>query len=309
MIGESLALAAMLMFASNILITKAASARLDVGTGFVISVVVNLLVASIAFATELAVRGERIQWNAVGIALFALAGVCATYLGRFFFFGAIAKLGAAKASLFHVSSPAFTALIAWVFLDETLRRSTVLAIMATMIGLLLITVPSLDMLLGRGESARAAMALGAKIKVWLASGFIVGVGATLAYSVGNVLRGASVRQWNEPIAGAMLGAAAALVLQLVFGSHRRLAERLREADRTGKRLYAIGGVLTISAQMCMIASMRYIPVAVATVITLCTPLIVIPASYWLVRSEERIGVRTLAGAALTMAGMAIIVLR
>ncbi|HVE51690.1 MAG TPA: DMT family transporter [Casimicrobiaceae bacterium] len=309
MIGESLALAAMLMFATNILVTKAASARLDVGTGFVISVVVNLLVAALAFAIELALRGDRIEWDLTGVVLFALAGVCATYLGRFFFFGAIAKLGATKASLFHVSSPAFTALIAWVFIGESLRWPTVVAIVATMIGLLLIIVPSFDMLLGRGESARAAMALGAKIKVWLASGFVVGVGATLAYSVGNVLRGASVRQWNEPIAGAMLGAAAALLLQLAFGSHRQLSKRLRDADRAGKRLYAVGGVLTITAQMCMIASMRYIPVAVATVITLCTPLIVIPASYWLMRSEERIGLRTLAGAALTIAGMAIIVLR
>ena len=46
----------------------------------------------------------------------------------------------------------------------------------------------------------------------------------------------------------------------------------------------------------MIASMRHIPVAVATVITLCTPLVVIPASYWLMKNQERIGAATLIGA-------------
>jgi drug/metabolite transporter (DMT)-like permease len=54
--------------------------------------------------------------------------------------------------------------------------------------------------------------------------------------------------------------------------------------------------------------MSHIPVAIATVITLCTPLVVLPASYFLLRNRERIGLATLAGAVLTMAGMAVIVL-
>ena len=118
MIGELLALAAMAMFASNILVTKTASTRLDVGIGFVISIVVNLAFAAIVFAAELALRDVPLRWNAGGVAMFMLAGACATYLGRWFFFGAIARLGSARASLFHVSSPAFTAIIAWLFLDQ-----------------------------------------------------------------------------------------------------------------------------------------------------------------------------------------------
>jgi drug/metabolite transporter (DMT)-like permease len=47
---------------------------------------------------------------------------------------------------------------------------------------------------------------------------------------------------------------------------------------------------------------------VATVITLCTPLVVMPVSYWAMRNQEQIGPATLAGAALTLAGMAIVVL-
>jgi drug/metabolite transporter (DMT)-like permease len=108
----------------------------------------------------------------------------------------------------------------------------------------------------------------------------------------------------------MLGALAARGLQLVFGARgaARLS-RIRSAHGAGVGLYALGGVLTISAQMCMIASMRYIPVAITTVITLCTPLVVMPVSYFALRNQERIGTRTLFGAALTMAGMAIVVLR
>jgi uncharacterized membrane protein len=300
------------MFATNILVTKAASNRLNVGAGFVISVTVNLLFAMLVFAVELGLRRETFRWDVTGVLLFMLAGACSTYLGRWFFFGAIARLGAAKASLFHVSSPAFTVIVAWLFLGEALPLSTLLAIIATIVGLFLVSTPP-GVLRARPVPLKAGApiaSVGTRWKAWLASGFAVGIGATLAYSVGNVLRGASVRQWNEPVAGAMLGAVAALALHLVIGSgHRTLLRELLAADRTGLRLYALGGVLTISAQICMIASMRHIPVAVATVITLCTPLVVIPASYWLMKNQERIGPATLIGAAVTMAGIAAIVLR
>ena len=295
MTGQLLALAAMLMFAANILVTKMASARLDVGVGFVISVVVNLMFAALVFGVEVASRTDRLQWDATGVALFMLAGACSTYLGRFFFFGAIARLGPSRASLFHVSSPAFTAVIAWLLLGEALRLPTVLAIAATIGGLLLITLGSDSTFRLRKSSPTP--------------GFAIGVAATLAYSIGNVLRGASVRQWNEPVAGALLGALAAIVLQLVFGRRNRtLLHDVRTGDASAVRLYALGGVLTISAQMCMIASMRHIPVAIATIITLCTPLVVMPVSYWAMRNQERIGAATLAGAALTLAGMAVVVL-
>ena len=141
MTGELLAFAAMVMFATNVLVTKAASNRLDVGTGFAISIAVNLLFAAFAFAIELALRSETFQWDLHGVVLFMLAGAFATYLGRFFFFGAIARLGPAKASLFHVSSPAFAAIIAWLFLAETLPLPKVLAIVATIAGLLLVSTP------------------------------------------------------------------------------------------------------------------------------------------------------------------------
>jgi drug/metabolite transporter (DMT)-like permease len=306
MTGELLALAAMFMFATNILITKAASRRLDVGIGFVISVVVNLAFALVVFGIERAFRAGRMQWDPLGVVLFMLAGAAATYLGRWFFFGAIARLGPAKASLFHVSSPAFTALIAWLTLGDALPLATVLAIVVTIAGLLLVTVPP-----GLLTSAAAGARIGwAAVRRLLASGFAIGIGATLAYSVGNVLRGASVREWNEPVAGAMLGAVAALVLQLLFGrGNATLPQRIRGADRTALALYATSGVLTITAQICMIASMRYIPVAITTIITLCTPLVVMPVSYWVLKNQDAIGARTLLGAALTMGGMAIVVLR
>ena len=310
-LGTLLAFAAMLMFASNVLVTKVASARLDVTAGFVISVGVNLLFAMLVFVVELGVRDEPFRWNWAGVAWFAAAGASATYVGRWFFFGAIARLGAAKASLFHISSPAFTAIIAWLALNEQLAFVTWIGVAATVVGLFLVSVPPGALRAPAPSTATTPSPTArARLKGWLASGFAVGTGATLAYSVGNVLRGGAVREWNEPIAGAMLGALAAIALHLVIGSdHAALARRIGAAERSSVRLYALGGVLTISAQMCMVASMHYVPVAVTTVITMCTPLVVIPASYWLLKNRERLGVATLIGTAVTMGGVLAILVR
>ena len=50
------------------------------------------------------------------------------------------------------------------------------------------------------------------------------------------------------------------------------------------------------------------PVSVVALITLCTPLLVFPASYFLLKNDEGINPRTVVGAALTLAGIAMIIL-
>lgn len=305
MTGELFALAALTMFSSNIILTKVASARLDVGTGFLVAVFVNVAFTLLLFVIELMLRQNALTLDARGILTFMLAGVCSTYLGRWFFFETIVRLGPARASLFQVCSPLFTVIIAWIFLGEALRIPTVFAMLLTMAGLVLVSLPAS---VWRARAPQpAAASRGVDLRLWLRSGVLVGAGSTFAYALGNVFRGAAIRQWNEAILGTLLGAIAALVLYLVVGSGRAQLANLRGADRTGLAIYALGGVLTATAQIAMVISMRYIPVAIAAVITLCSPLLVIPASVLLLKNQEGVGAITLIGALLTMGGMAFIV--
>lgn len=52
--------------------------------------------------------------------MFVLAGLFSTYFGRWFMLESIARLGAARTSVFQVTSPLFTVIIAWAFLGERL---------------------------------------------------------------------------------------------------------------------------------------------------------------------------------------------
>jgi drug/metabolite transporter (DMT)-like permease len=88
-----------------------------------------------------------------------------------------------------------------------------------------------------------------------------------------------------------------------------MASRVREAKRGGMALFATIGVTTITAQMCAIAAMRYIPLSVAALVTLCTPILVFPLSHLLFKNQDKVTALTLAGSGLTLLGIAIIVMR
>ena len=73
--GESLAMAALVMFSISTILTKVASGRLNLNAGFVISVSVNVAFATLVLCVQLALQQEALQWNAVGFSLFLISGV------------------------------------------------------------------------------------------------------------------------------------------------------------------------------------------------------------------------------------------
>ncbi|HTQ01498.1 MAG TPA: DMT family transporter [Casimicrobiaceae bacterium] len=304
MIGYVLAVAALAGFSANIMLARLGSARLPMNTGYVITVTVNIAFAALLFCVELAIRSGPLRWNAWGFFLFALSGFFATYLGRWLVYESIVRLGPAKASAFQVSSPLFTFLIALVFLGERLSVIALGGMLLTAAGLLLVSLQ------GARTKPSTATTDAPRARRWLRSGLLLGAGSSAAYAVGNVMRGAGVREWNEPIAGALIGAGAGFAVHLVLGSgHLELARSLRHANRRGIALFAASGVITIGAQMCAIAAMRFAPVSVVALITLCTPVFVFPLSYFFLHNDEGISVRTAVGAVLTLAGIAMIVLK
>ena len=316
-LGYLLAGGALLLFTASILVTKAASSRMDLGLGFLIATSANVFFAALAWGLQLGFGSASLSWNTQAFWMFAAAGAFSTYLGRWFFYESVVRFGPAKASIFQVSSPLFTALMAWLLLGERLGVLVALGMVMTLGGLILVSykpgffsrrglTPELP---PDGGPAPSTMKFGLRQRL-LQSVLFLGAGSSLAYAIGNVLRGSAVRSWNEPVLGALIGAVCGLALHLVFSADKGgIAARLRTASRSGMALYALIGVTTISAQMCVIASMRYIPLSIATLVTLCTPLLVFPLSHVLFRNQDKVTAATLAGSALTLLGIFIIVVR
>jgi drug/metabolite transporter (DMT)-like permease len=308
--GELLAIAALVMFSVNIIVTKAASSRLDLGFGFMVSIAVNVLFAGLLFMVSLPFRETPLQWHGRAFLFFLLAGLFSTFLGRWFFFKTIAMLGPSRASAFQVSNPLFTVMIAWVFLDETLRSFELIAIFMIMFGLFLVSYAGRET---AGEASPEQAGGPPRLRSWMApalnKGVLIALLSAVSYAVSNVLRGQGIRDWNEPVLGALIGAVLGMVLHMSFNYKiGNFLAQFKAADKKGLYLYMFSGMLTISAQTVSIASMWYIPVSIANLITLSTPVIVTPVSYFLLKNEEGITWRTLTGIALVLGGICLIVL-
>ncbi len=311
----------LVVFSAGILVTKVASRHISLGLGFLVATATNVVFAGVALLAQLLLRQDTLQWNGAAFWMFALAGAFTSYLGRWFFYDAVLRFGPSKASIFQVSSPLFTALMSWLFLGERLAPQMVLGMALTVGGLMLVSckpdvfsrsprVAGVGEEVAPVETASNAFGQWKVVRRLSQSMMVMGLGSALAYAVGNLLRGSAIRSWNEPLLGALVGAACGLLLHIVFSADKKsLWTRLRSASRSGVLLYAVIGSCTITGQILTIWSMRYIPVAIAALVTLCTPVLVFPLSHLLFKGQEKMSAAILTGSALTLVGIFMIAAR
>jgi len=297
--GIVFALLSMLCFAGNIFITRAAMSKMGANVGFPVVLAVNVVFAAVVFGIErqLTHAPWSMHWKAAG--WFALSGVVGIYLGRRMLFDAVHLLGPARASVLHTASPVVTLIVAWFLVGERLGLYEVLLMALVMAGLLATQLPSGSNPLAR-DGDRAAFRRAMVLSLLT----VVGFGA------GNAIRGVAIRDWNEAAFGAVLGSSAALLCQLVFESRIRVVvEGLRRGDRRAIGLYAASGIATVSGTMFSAMAMHRIEIAIATVVTYTTPLVVFPVSAFLYRNREALSFRTAAGAATVLLGIALLAFR
>jgi len=78
------------------------------------------------------------------------------------------------------------------------------------------------------------------------------------------MRGYAVREWPEPVLGALVGAVAGLALHVaVTPGKRDLLAQLRQSSRRGLWLFALVGLGNIGGQIFSIGAMRHIPIGIA----------------------------------------------
>ena len=141
-------------------------------------------------------------------------------------------------------------------------------------------------------------------------GFIVGILAVAGFGFGNVLRGIATRTWEEVFLGTTVAGVAALLCQLLFTRNwSRIGAQLRAADRRALGLYLACGVATSLGSIFISAAMLRMEIALATLVVHTTPLVIFPVTVFILKHREELTGRTLAGAALVLAGIAALLLR
>lgn len=315
--GQLLAFSALAMFSVNALVVGEAARRIDYNWGFFIALLVNTGVAATIVAVQAAVGGAPVDWQPGPVALFLLAGVFATYLGRLLFYVTVVGMGPSRASAFQITQPVFASILAFAFLAQRLRLVEV-ALVAVVLGGLFLVNRSRAAIAPEGQPLAVADAAGppeagrggtvtvrrvrdAAIRQRL---LLVALGSGLAYATANVMRSGAINRWNEPFVGSLLGALAGVACYLTF--HIRVREvpaRLKVTERRGLVMFAVSGTLTILAQTATIASLRYLPVAIANIFAVSLPILVVPLSFLVLRNREGITGLTVVGVAVTWGGV------
>lgn len=308
--GEVMAFLSLLCFSGNVLLTKAASSRLNVQIGYFASICVNVFIAIVMVVFEHSVLHNPFHWMWRGFIYYVLAGCLTTYVGRLTYFHAIVRLGAAKASTIQVASPVFTVVLAFLTIKEVLSAVEWAGCLCTVLGLFVVTyVPGIfSKHRERSDERGIVKDVGSLTRPLnepsAAKGNAFAFLSMSAYGAGNIFRGEGVRHWNDPVFGGFVGALVGLVAFIVTTPRQVYRLRaLKNADRRALLMYCFGGLCTITAQMSVLFAMRYMPIGIVTVISMSQPLIVVPLTYLLFKESGRMTARTIYGSLITLIGL------
>jgi drug/metabolite transporter (DMT)-like permease len=307
LLGVTLAFVSMLTFAGCTLGVSVVMRGLSTGPGSMLSAAAGVPTGIVLVLVQQAFGHAVEPPTAWAVFAFAMAGVFSTYLGRWLFFKSIELIGPSGASGVQSGSPLITAVLGWLFLHEAIGPIGLAGMALGIVGLAAMSIGVGQANHRKGTPAAAGAA--PRQRLFTIGLFVFGLAAAAAYSTSHVMRASGVRQWNQPLLGGMIGALAGLVA-LLIASWSKLGDYAREirANPGAARIYFGIGVMQFAAQSLVIAAMKYIPASVAALISMCSPLVVMPVSYFVLRKVEKLTWATVLGILVTLAGVTLVVL-
>lgn len=295
--GEILALLSALSFALfNITVAATGGSRGDKGVLF--SVIVTI---AFSFAVFLVLEAGRVALPATrqtlaGLALFALAGICAMALGRTLVFESIRRLGATRASAVKRLNPFFSVLLAAVILSEAVTRFDLLGLLAIALAFAILIRDSfrgLDTAVGSPGSAA----------------FLIGAAAALAYAVAYVGRKAGLDILDAPALGTFVSALTGFLAFAVLAAFSaRYRPMFTGVFRNIDRSIVAAAVLVSTGQILTFAALARAPVSTVVMISSLEIFMTIFLSTIVFRSEARAGIPVLVSASLAVAGVGLVTL-
>ncbi len=257
-----------------------------------ISAILWLLVAHLILSTPLPVHATPRQWFWFGI-----SGFLGLTMGDLFLFQAYIWIGPRLAMLMMAMAPALAAIVAWLFMGETLETIQIFGIVLTLAGILWVVGEK------NGQSGQFA-----KDRKQYFLGILCGLGGATGQALGLVTAKIGSQGGFAPISGTLIRmVAAAAVLWL-------LTLLTRQAGPTVKALTSQPGIIQLvmagafagpflGVTLSLIA-VQNTAIGVASTLTALPPVILLPVGHFLF--HERIGWQAILGTLLAMVGVALL---
>jgi drug/metabolite transporter (DMT)-like permease len=223
------------------------------------------------------------------------SGIVGLVLGDSMLFQAFVLIGPRQAMLLMTMAPIIGALLAWVWLGETLVLAEIAAVGVTVGGIAWVVAernqpqnhPDNE---SRPDQARLI-------------GVLMGLGGATGQAVGLVLAKRGLVDGFPPLSATLMRMMVACVTIWLVAAAGRSVQRTIDAVRHGEsRRYVVGGAITgptAGVWLSMVA-VQYAPVGIASALMALPPVILIPLARWVF--HEQISRRAVIGTVVALCG-------
>lgn len=234
------------------------------------------------------------QWFWLG-----LSGVVGLVIGDLMLLQAYIWNGPRLTMLMMSLSPVLSALLAWLFLDQTLSGGQILGILITLSGIVWVV-----------GGKPAAEAHQAQRSPHYLRGVLFGLGAAICQSLGLVLARQGLGESFSPLSGNLIRmSSAALAMWLLTIFQGQVGQTIQAVRREpgALRLMLVGAFAApfLGVWLSLVA-IQNAELGVASTLMALPPVLLLPVSYFLFK--ERFGWQAVAGTLLAMSGIAILFL-
>lgn len=291
-LGEIAALGTALLWAANALFFAEGAKRI---TALSVSIL-RLILACAILAAAHVICGGRFSFPLPSLGWLVSSGIAALAVGDWFLFAALAKIGPRIVMLIMSLSPVFAALVAWLFLAETLSATAIAGVALTVAGICLVVLNRK----GNEHLERRQ----------LFTGIVFSVVASLGQGTGLVLAKQGMALGVNVLDATMIRVVAATLAMLIVTPIIGKTKTVIASVKNGKALIfvALGTVFgLILGTLLAFVAINNTKVGVGAALISVSPLILLPAAR--IIYKERITAIAIVGTVVTLAGVALLVLR
>lgn len=285
MLIESLSLFTAFCYGLSAVLTRKGMRGSNPMTGTIIASLVQFLMLS---AILLISPPSQLIWT--GIGFFVASGLLASALGRLCNYMSIDRLGVPFSASMIGSSPLFSLLFAFLLVGEKITFPVIFGTILVVIGIVLTSTGNSD----GGFRLRA-------------SHLYLPILAAAFYGASSAVRKIGLNILPEPALGAMVGAAASLV---VFSGYLAATHGISSVKLSrGSLIYFIASGFIISlGWLSMFTALMMGQVSIVSTLIGANPLFSLLFSWLIFRSSENFGLRVVAGCLTIVSGVSIITL-
>ncbi len=258
--------------------------------------------------TYCVLNGPHVSAGSAALAWLAASAIVGLTIGDTAYFHAIVRLGVPRAILLLSSAPVFAAIGAAVFMNEPLGARSASGIGVTLAGIAITVSASGGPKPSRSEPALASDEASPSKGVRVVPGMLFGLVAGLGQAAGSLLSKHAMREGLDPLfvsAGRLLIGGGALVLVSTLTGRATMVVRELTTRRAWLRIAGAGFIGSYCGIWLAQTALACLPSAgVATTLLATSPVFALPIAHF--TGAERVGLRGVIGAAITIAGVALL---